>query len=153
MPTTIVLAPRRRAVSAIKRSERATKESMTSMAVTSMTIPRARWPPTRSTSSSRSATTSRSERSDWIDAIRTSPWRRIATDKRRPLRRLAGVLGSAGLGAHEALGHLQAALEVADRAHHAEIDAELDERLRDPRRQARDDRARPHEPGGLDGLH
>jgi hypothetical protein len=52
------------------RSARATKESMTSSAATSITIPRNRSLPTRSAISWRSSITSRSERSDWIEAIR-----------------------------------------------------------------------------------
>src|SRR3954453_3467095 len=54
--------------------------------------------------------------------------------------------------AEQALGLLEAALEVADGAHHAEIDPEVDERLGDLRRQPGDDRAGAHEAGRLDRL-
>src|SRR3954471_18562069 len=53
----------------------------------------------------------------------------------------------------QALGLLEATLQIANRAHRPEVDAEVDERLRDARRQPGEDRARPHQPGRLDGLH
>ena len=65
-----VSAPRNLAVRTIERSDRATKESMTSRAATSITIPRARQLPTSSASSWRSSITSLSDRSDWIEAMR-----------------------------------------------------------------------------------
>jgi hypothetical protein len=70
IPTITVSAPRSLAVSAISRSERATNESMTSSAATSMTIPRERCLPTCEASSSRRWSTSVSVSADWIDAIR-----------------------------------------------------------------------------------
>src|SRR3954471_23289677 len=55
--------------------------------------------------------------------------------------------------AEQALGLLEAALEIADRAHRPEVDAEVDEGLRDARRQPGEDRAGAHQPRRLDGLH
>ena len=84
MPTMMVSAPLRRAVSAIDCSDRATKESITSSAVTSTISPRARRRPTRSARSSLNCITCVSVRSDWIEAIRLSPWRMMATDVTSP---------------------------------------------------------------------
>src|SRR4051812_26360271 len=55
--------------------------------------------------------------------------------------------------AEQALGLLEAALKISDGAHRPEIDAEVDERLRDARRQPGEDRACAHQPRRLNGLH
>src|SRR5919201_4639894 len=53
---------------------------------------------------------------------------------------------------NQAIRFLETALEIPDRPHHAQVDAEVDERLSDLRRETRDDRARAHESCCLDGL-
>jgi hypothetical protein len=65
-----VWAPRSRTVSTIERRARATNESITSSALTSITSPRERYLPTSSVSSPRSSTTSLSVRSERIAAMR-----------------------------------------------------------------------------------
>ena len=70
MPTMTVSAPRNFAVRTMVRIDRATKESMTSSAATSITIPRARYRPTSSGELFAELYHLVSDRSDWMDAIR-----------------------------------------------------------------------------------
>src|SRR5690242_15683442 len=156
IPTITVSAPRSRVIMAIPRSERETKESMTSSDVTSTMIPRDRWRVTCAITSSRSCSTSVSVSADWIDAIRNGPCLRIGTatsasdreigDPSRsregaPSRSVFGLLerlpGDDGV-AQQSLGLLDAALEVADRVDLRQVHAERDERLRDLRGEAGD---------------
>src|SRR5918994_7186832 len=150
IPTTRVRAPRSRALIAIPRSARATKESITSSAETSMMTLRNRWRPTESVSSSRSCSTCASVRSDWIAAMSASPCRRSATPMGLRPRYCGGVVRR---GSEQPLGFLEPTLEVTHRAHLAQVDAEVDERLRDLGREPRDDGARAHQSRRLHGLH
>src|SRR4051794_4865632 len=148
MPTITVSAPRRRVIIAMPRSERETNESITSSEVTSTMIPRERWRVTCAITSSRSWSTSVSVSADWIEAIRYGPCLRIGT-----AISALGLLGSRDHRvAQQALGLLDAALEVADRVDLAQIDAEGDQRLRDLRREPGDDHRGAHQARGVDGL-
>ena len=72
----------------------------------------------------------------WIEAIRNGPCLRIGTAIERASRLGDGV-AQRDLVAEQALGLLDAALEVADRVDLGEVDAERDERLGDLRRTGR----------------
>src|SRR4051794_19715005 len=136
MPTITVSAPRRRVIIAMPRSERETNESITSSEVTSTMIPRERWRGTWAITSSRSWSTSVSVSADWIEAIRYGPCLRIGT-----ATSALGLLDRSrdhGV-AQQALGLLDAALEVADGVNLAQVDPERHERLRDLAREPRDD--------------
>ena len=58
----------------------------------------------------------------------------------------SGIVRPDDLEPEEAFGLLDAALQVADRVHLAEVDADGDQRLRDLRGQPCDDDARAHQP-------
>src|SRR5215218_6512730 len=151
MPTITVSAPRRRAMWARLRRHRVPKESSTSRAATSTMIPRERSAPMRVTTSCWKRTISWSSSAVWIDAMRKSPWRRTETSMLPPgpgLRRLF----AADPEPQVALGLLDAALQVADGVHLPEVDPDRHQGLGDLRREAGDDHAGPHQPGGLHGL-
>src|SRR3954451_25004936 len=157
MPTITVVAPRSRVIIAMPRSERETNESMTSRAVTSTMMPRDRWRVTCAITSSWSWSTSVSVSAAWIVAIRNGPCLRIGTAMpggQRPLARVfRDGVAQRDLVPEQPLGLLDAALEVADGVDLGEVDAERDQRLGDLRREAGDDHAGAHQPGGVDRLH
>src|SRR3954449_6783572 len=62
------------------------------------------------------------------------------------------LLALRDLVSQQPLGLLDSALEVAYRRHLAEVHTDSDKRLRDLRREARDDHAGAHQPGRLDRL-
>src|SRR5688572_32314639 len=104
---------------------------MTSSAVTSTMMPRERWRVTWLITSSRSCRTSVSVSAAWIDAIRNGPCLRMGTAIAAP--RSAGLVGDVDaaerdLVAEQALGLLDAALEVAHRVDLAELDAQRHQR-------------------------
>ena len=66
-------------------------------------------------------------------------------DQRRPVVHYPAVPSCLGAVAEQPLGLLEAALQVADRVHLAEVDADGDQRLGDLRRQPGDDDARTHQ--------
>src|ERR671936_2676957 len=107
---------------------------MTSIPATSTTTPRARVSPTRLVISSRSSSTSTSLRADWMDAIRKSPCFRIGTAIPASLFALGQRFGrNRHVVTEQSLGFFEAALQVPDRLHHAEVDAQIDECLRGSR--------------------
>src|SRR5213075_1708082 len=161
-----VWAPRSRTMCATSLSVREANESSTSSAVTSMITPRMRNATTLSTSASRSANKSESDNADWMLAIKNSPCLRIGTITVRPQpltliglfrRRIRrSLFDRDDLGdavAEQALGLFDAALQVADRVHLAEIDADVDEGLRDRGRKTGHDHGGAEEPRCLDRLH
>src|SRR5215211_6022272 len=154
IPTMTVSAPRRRAIRARLRSVREANESRTSSAATSMMTPRDRQAPICSTRSSWNLTSSRSRRAVWMDAMRKSPCLSIETSfawgGSESAR--ATVLRSRHLETQQALRLFDTSLQVADRVHLAQVDADRHQRLGDVGGQAGDDDARPHEPRGVDGL-
>src|SRR5918995_6712371 len=110
---------------------------------------------TSAINASRSSITSVSVRSDWIEAIRYSPCRRIDTVTPDELSGVAVprlVDGSSHRVAELQLGLLDAALEVTDALHHAQVQADVDQSLRDLGRESRDDDLRAHETRGPDRL-
>src|SRR5215471_16755546 len=116
--------------------------------------PLARCCPTRPARSSRSRTRSSSLSADWILAIRYLPCLRIGTFM-YSAQRLAGsaFLDRHYLVAQQTLGELDPALQVADGVHLAQLDADRDQRLRDFRRESRDDDGRAEQPCGFNRLH
>src|ERR687894_405939 len=156
MPTTTVSAPRSSVMWAIVRNDRAANESITSSDVMSTMMPRDRYTPIWRIRSSRSRIASLSVMADWMVAMRYSPCLRMGTaigrsaqlHRRRRLR-----LRARHLVAEQLLRHLDATLEVADRVHLRQIDADRHERQGDLGREAGDDHARAHQAGGVDRLH
>src|SRR5262245_22532712 len=135
MPTMTVFAPRSRIMWATSLSVRVENESMTSSAVTSMMTPRERDFPTFSTIASRSWTRSASCSAVCIVAIKKGPCLRMGTSISHPS--LNGLrLGAVGQLGHDAVPEeplrlLDPPLEVADRRHLRELDADVDQGLSD----------------------
>src|SRR6478735_9040769 len=105
-----------------------------------MRMPRERSRPTRSSRSRCNLVSCSSSRAVWMETIRWGPCDRIEAG--------SGVLGGrASVGIRHLrdtepelpFGLLDPALEVADRVHLAQVDANGDEGLGDLRRQSRDD--------------
>ncbi|SRR5258706_2720251 len=127
----------------MSRKVREANESSTSNAVTSTITPRERNLPTCSASASRSRTRSVSDNADWIVAIRYFDCFRIGTamvrtpQERTQDRRLAlsdrrgAVSERHNLVAQQTLGLFDAALEVADSRHLAQVNADVDQGLGD----------------------
>src|SRR5579872_2329756 len=88
------------------------------------------------------------------DAMRMSPCFRTGTGMDRPLRDRGsvGVRRADQPVAEQTLRLLEPALQIAGGVEFAEIEPERGERLRDLRREARDDRPRAHEPRRGHGL-
>ena len=147
MPTITVSAPRSRAISAMVRSVREPKESRTSRAATSMMTPRARCWPIWSMRSSlephhlrvvqgsvdrrdqvRPLSQDRDERRSWSSLVRSAP------------------SCSGDRVAEQPLGLLEAALQVTDGVHLAQVDPDRHQRLGDRRGQPGDDDAGAHQP-------
>src|SRR5688572_5650716 len=123
MPTTTVLAPRRRVIWAMPLRVRQANESSTSRAVTSTMTPRDRKMLTRATRSSCSWRRSASLRAAWMEAMRKLPCLRIGTCMGRsrgpPSGELRADRADGGVVALDAVAQdtlrlLQAALQVAD---------------------------------------
>src|SRR5438552_2136929 len=96
---------------------------------------------------------------DWIVAIRSRPCLRMGTGKGlTPLQPTPDAAGSDWFGirnrdhlvAEDALRFLDASLQVSNGVHLPQIHADVDQRLRDLRRQPGDDDSRAEEPCGLD---
>src|SRR5437660_4394772 len=135
-----VSAPRSRIICAISRIVRDAKESITSIAVTSMMIPRARACATFSTKAQRSCSRSESVRAAWTVAIKISPCLRIGTSTPLPFEKaLVRFDQGYNLVAQQSLGLFDATLQVAHSIHLAEVNANVDQRLGNLRRKAGDD--------------
>ena len=87
-----------------------------------------------------------------MEAIRKSPWRRIETNTATtPSVQLSSVAYHPE--AKLPLGLLDPALEVADRVHLGEVDADGDQGPGDLGGESRDDHTGTHQPRRVDGLH
>ena len=159
MPTITVSAPRSLIICAMSRRVRLANESITSSAVTSTITPRERYRPTCSTSDSRSCSRSASVSADWMLAMRYGP---LLQD--RDLHRARGSAASAHAGGgasltrhdlvpEQALRLLDAALQVADRRHLAEVDADVDRVWAISGDRPGDDDRGAEQPRRLDRLH
>src|SRR5574337_1943575 len=152
-PTITVCAPRSRVMCAIVRNDRAANESITSIAVTSTTMPCARDSFTRSMRSRRRRSTSTSVSAACTVAIKTVPCFRMATGMRCSRWSAAMLAGTADFVTQQAFALLDTALQVADGVHLGKVQPDLDQGQSDLRGQAGDDHARTHQPRRLDGLH
>src|SRR5262245_3002884 len=133
IPTITVIAPRSRAMAAILRSVCELNESTTSIAATSMITPFARSRRIRSIRSCWKATSWSSSRAVCTEAMRYGPSLRIETrgGSGGAARLSPDILAPHDREAEQPLGLLDAALQVADRVHLAEVDADGHQRLRD----------------------
>src|ERR1700674_817745 len=153
MPTMTVGAPRRRIMCEISSRVREANESMTSIAVTSTMTPVDRWRTTCWTSAVRSSRRSASDNAAWMVAMRTPPCLRMGTCT-QPLPPFPRTLLRVDdLVTQQPLGLLDAALQVADGVHLAQIHADCNKGLRDFGRQARYDHRGAEQTRGFHRLH
>src|SRR5437588_6329432 len=143
-PTMVDSAPSRRIIATSRASTRATKESTMDNPLTSIRVPVA---PVRATS----AVTARSI----CSTVVSSRLPCSATSRFGPIRMMgtsSGIDGRPVDPGHQAQRELQRVAEGVAAAQRAQVDPEVDDRLRGLRPYPAEHARGAHQPGGLDGL-